>query len=163
MLRSGQWMNCTYISVNQEYTFRMLPMSPMGPRPSQDYRARLDGVQWNFEVTRVLGDILENRRIFNQPRDARKVIDMAVQSPPIDERDVTNALDQAIKSKEGKRETDGRARNLCLVLLNVLELDIRSNSDVWNDMDLTEFDAVFLVNGYARPSVELMKGRFSKT
>ena len=47
-------------------------------------------------------------------------MDSAVQSPPIEDADVGNALDRAIKSKERKRP-DGMARNLCLVLLNALD------------------------------------------
>ena len=108
-------------------------------------------------------DILENRHILDQPRDAKRNIDIAVQSPPIDEKDVAIALDRAIKSKEGKDQPDGIARSLCLVLLNTLDLDIGSQSNVWEEMDLTPFHAVVLVNGYSRPSVESIKGDFSLT
>ena len=89
---------------------------PNGPKKFPDYRARLDDVPWDFEVTRVLGDILKNRRILDQPRNSKKNIDLAVQSPPISEQDIVTALDRAIKSKERKRRTNGAARNLCLVL-----------------------------------------------
>ena len=136
---------------------------PNGPKKFPDYRARLDDVPWDFEVTRVLGDILENRRILDQPRDSKKNIDMAVQSPPISGQDIVTALDRAIKSKERKRRTNGAARNLCLILLDALDLDLRSNPNVWKNMDLTAYEAVVLVNGYAQPGVTLIKGRFSKT
>ena len=46
------------------------------------------------------------------------------------------------------------------MLLNVLDLDIGSRSNVWEDIDLTSFHAVILVNDYSKPSVELIKGRF---
>ena len=133
---------------------------PNGPKTFPDYRARLNDVPWDFEVTRVLGDILENRRIFDQPKDAKKNIDMVVQSPPIGERDVGTALAHAINSKKGKRQPDGTTRNLFLVLLNVLDLNIRGNANVWDDVDLTAFNAVVLVSGYPRPSVELIKWPF---
>ena len=136
---------------------------PNGPNKFPDYRARLDDVPWDFEVTRVLGDILKNRRIHDQPKDSKKNIDMAVQSPPIDEQDVANALTHAIESKKSKRQTNGAARNLCLVLLDALDLDIRSNPNVWSNLNLAAYDAVVLVNGYAQPGVELIKGQFSKT
>ena len=139
---------------------RCVCYEPNGPKTFPDDRARLNGTLWDFEITRVLRGFLENRRILDQPRDVRKNMDMAVQSPPIDERYVGTALDHAIKSKEGKNQSDGIARSLCLVLLNALDLDIGSQSNVWEDMDLTSFHAVILVNGYSRPSVELIKGRF---
>ena len=139
---------------------RCVCYEPNGPKTFPDYRARLNGTPWDFEITRVLGDILENRHILDQPRDARRNMDMAVQSPPIDEKDVATALDRAIKSKEGKDQSDGITRSLCLVLLNALDLDIGSQSNVWEDIDLTSFHAVILVNGYSKPSVELIKGRF---
>ena len=139
---------------------RCVCYEPNGPKTFPDYRARLNGTPWDFEITRVLGDILENRHILDQPRDARRNMDMAVQSPPIDEKDVATALERAIKSKEGKDQSDGITRSLCLVLLNALDLDIGSQSNVWEDIDLTSFHAVILVNGYSRPSVELIKGRF---
>ena len=139
---------------------RCVCYEPNGPKTFPDYRARLNGTPWDFEITRVLGDILENRHILDQPRDARRNMDLAVQSPPIDEKDVATALDRAIKSKEGKDQSDGITRSLCLVLLNALDLDIGSQSNVWEDIDLTSFHAVILVNGYPRPSVELIKGHF---
>ena len=132
---------------------------PNGPKTFPDYRARLDGVQWDFEITRVLGDILEDRHILDRPRDASKNMDLAVQSPPIDDRDVGTALDRAIKSKEHKRQSERSARNLCLILLNALDLNIGSQSKVWEDRDLTSFDAVILVSGFSQPRVEFPKGR----
>ena len=87
-------------------------------------------------------------------------MDMAVQSPPINEMDVATALNHAIKSKKGKVQPDGTTRNLCLVLLNTLDLDIGSQSNMWEDVDLTTFHAVILINGYSTPSIELIKGRF---
>ena len=139
---------------------RCVCYEPNGPKTFPDYRARVNGTPWDFEITRVLGDILENRHILDQPRDARKNMDMAVQSPPIDEMDVATALNHAIKSKEGKAQSDGITRSLCLALLNALGLDIGSQSNVWEDIDLKSFHAVILVNGYSTPSVELIKGRF---
>ena len=139
---------------------RCVCYEPNGPKTFPDYRARLDGTLWDFEITRVLGDILKNRHILDQPRDARKNMDRAVQSPPIDEMDVATALNHAINSKEGKAQSDGITRSLCLVLLNALGLDIGSQSNVWEDVDLTSFHAVILVNDYSKPSVELIKGRF---
>ena len=90
-------------------------------------------------------------------------MDMAVQSPPIEDGDDGGALDRAIKSKKHKRQSDGAAPNLCLVLLNALDLDICGQSTVWANLDLTLFDAVVLVNGYSEPSVELISGRLSAT
>ena len=90
----------------------------------------------------MLGDMLGNRHILDKPRDARRNMDMAVQSSPIEKEDVGVALGRAIKSKERKRQSDGAAPNLCLVLLNALDLDIGGQSTVWEDLDLTPFDAV---------------------
>ena len=145
---------------------RCVCYEPNGSTSFPDYRARLNGTPWDFEITRVLGNILENRHILDQPRDARKNIDRAVQSPPIDEMDVVTALDHAIRSKERraqkerKAQSDGITRSLCLVLLNALGLEIGGQSNVWKDIDLTSFHTVILVNGYSTPSVEFIKGRF---
>lgn len=136
---------------------------PNGPKTFPDYRARLDGAPWDIEITRVLGDMLGNRHILDKPRDARRNMDMAVQSPPIEKEDVGVALGRAIKSKERKRQSDGAAPNLCLVLLNALDLDIGGQSTVWEDLDLTPFDAVVLVYGYSEPSVVLISGVLSAT
>ena len=139
---------------------------PNGPKTFPDYQAQLDGTPWDFEITRVLGDILENRHILDQPRDARKNIDRAVQSPPIEELDVISSLDHAIRSKdrraqkERNTQSDGITRSLCLVLINALGLEIGSQSNVWKDIDLPSFNTVILVNGYSTPTVELIKGRF---
>ena len=138
---------------------RCVCYEPNGLKTFPDYRARLNGTLWDFEITRVLRGFLENRHILDQPRDARRNMDIAVQSPPIDEKDVAIALDRAIKSKKGKDQPDGTARSLCLVLLNALDLDIGSQSNAWENIDLTSFHAVILVNGYSKPSVELIKGR----
>ena len=131
---------------------------PNGPKTFPDYLARLDGTAWNFEITRVLGDILETRHILDKPKDERKMMERAVQSPPIEDSDVRVALNHAIKSKEQKRQSDGTAQNLCLVLLNPLDLDIGSQSAVWEGMDLSAFDAVVLINGYSQPRIDFLKG-----
>ena len=139
---------------------RCVRHEPNGPTTFPDYRARLNGTPWDFEMTRVSKGFLEKRHILDQPRDARRNMDLAVQSPPIGEKDVATALEHAIKSKEGKNQPDGIKRSLCLVLLNALELDIGSQSNEWENIDLTSFQAVILVNGYSRPSVEFIKGGF---
>lgn len=148
---------------NAGVDIRCVCHEPNGPKTFPDYRAQLDGSPWDFEVTRVLGDILEDRHILDKPRDPRKNMDLAVQSPPIEDGDIGTALDHAIKSKEHKRRSNGTARNLCLVLLNALDLNIGSQSKVWEDRDLTAFDAVVLVSGYSQPKVELMKGQLVTT
>ena len=134
---------------------------PNGPKTFPDYGVRLDGAPWDFEITRVLSGMLENRHILDKPRNPRKNMDLAVQSPPIEDGDVRIALECAIKSKEDRRQSSGTARNLCLVLLDALDLNVGSQSNAWDKMDLTSFDAVVLVNGYSQPSVELISGRLS--
>ncbi len=133
---------------------------PNGPKTYPDYTAQLDGVPWDFEITRVLGDILETRHILDKPRNARNMMHRAVQSPPLGVGDVEAALEYAIKSKERKRRVDGTTRSLCLVLLNPLDMDLSTRSAAWKGMDLSAFDAIALINGYSQPSIEFMKGRF---
>ena len=84
---------------------------------------------------------------------------LAVQSPPKEDEDVRIALERAIKSKKQRRQSNETARNFCLVLLNALDLNVGTQSNVWEEMALTSFDAVVLVNGYSQPSVELISGR----
>ncbi len=137
---------------------------PNGPKTFPDYRIRLDGVQWHFEITRVLGDLLEGRQVLDKPRDAGKNMDMAIQSPPIQEADIEMALARAIRSKgRHKEQSDEEVPYFCLVLLNVLDLNIDSQSTTWNTMDLTSFDSVVVINGYSTPRVELITGTFRQS
>ena len=136
---------------------------PNGPTSFPDYRVQLNSELWDVEIVRVLGDILETRHILDKPRDGRKMMDRAVQSSPIEDGDVENALDSAIKSKGPKRRSDGTGSNYCLLLLNPLGLDVGSQSPWWKGRDLTSFDVVVLVNGYSQPSVEFIKGNFMTT
>ena len=132
---------------------------PNGFKTFPDYGASLNGTAWDFEITRVLGNILENRRILDKPRDARKMMNRAVQSPPIEDEDVRIALDLAIRKKEKKRQSLGTAPKLCLILLNVLNLDIGSQSAPWKEIDLSQFCVVVLVNVDSHPNIEFLKGR----
>ena len=133
---------------------------PNGPKTFPDYQARLNGTLWDFEITRVLGDILETRHVLDKPRDEIRMMNRAVQSPPIEEGDVIIALDRAIKSKERKSQSDGAAAKFCLILLNVLDLKAIGQSSMWKSIDLTAFDAVILINGYSQPRIEFVKGAF---
>ena len=132
---------------------------PNGFKTFPDFRASLNGTAWDFEITRVLGNILENRRIPDKPRDARKMMNRAVQSPPFEDEDGRIALDLAIRKKEKKRQSLGTAPKLCLILLNVLNLDIGSQSAPWKEIDLSQFCAVVLVNVDSHPNIEFLKGR----
>ena len=132
---------------------------PNGPKTFPDYRAQLNGATWNFEITRVLGNILETRRVLDRPRDARKMMNRAVQSPPIEQGDIEVALNHAIKSKARKCEAGEGTPNFCLVLLNALHLDIGRRSNVWEGVDSAFFDAVILVGEYSQSSIEFIKGR----
>ena len=133
---------------------------PNGPKTFPDYQAQLNGTPWDFEITRVLGNILRARHIFDEARDARSVMLKAVQSPPIKEEDIRAALDHAIESKRRERSVDGIANRLCLILLNPLGLEIGGELNVWDGRDLTSFDAVILVGGYPHPNTELIAGEF---
>ena len=132
---------------------------PNGPKTFPDYRAQLNGATWNFEITRVLGNMLETRRVLDKPRHPRKMMSRAVQSPPIEQGDTEVALNHAIKSKERKCEVGEGSTNFCLVLLNALDLDIGRQSNVWEGIDLASFDAIILVGEYSQPSIEFLKGR----
>ena len=141
-------------------TLQDLCYEPNGPKTFPDYRASVNGVPWNFEVTRVLGDVLKNRRILDKPRNAKKMIDNVVQSPPLGDEDVRTALEKAIRSKEHKRQCDGTANNLFLVLLNVLDFPIGIQSALWKEIDLSSFGAVALINNNSQPNIELIKGNY---
>lgn len=143
-----------------EVDVRCVRHEPNGPTTFPDYQAQLNAVPWDFEVTRILGDILRTRHILDNPRDRTKVMNRAVQSPPLEEKDAGIALDKAIKSKENSRARQGATTKYCLILLNPLDLDIDIQSDVWKDKDLTPFDAVVLINGFSHPRVGLIKGPF---
>ena len=139
---------------------RCVHHEPNGPTTFPDYRARLNAVPWDFEITRVLGDILKARHILDKPRDRGKLMEQAVQSPPIEDTDVEIALSKAIQSKQNKPRPLGPASNYCLLLLNPLGLGIDSHSTVWKGRNLVPFDVVVLINGFSNPSVELLKGSF---
>ena len=47
---------------------RCVCYEPNGPKTFPDYRAQLNGTLWDFEITRVLGDILNNRLILESAK-----------------------------------------------------------------------------------------------
>ena len=90
---------------------------PNGPKTFPDFAANISGIDWDIEVTRVLGDILQERHILNKPRNTRKMFKTAVHKPSIGPDDAKEALQKAIESKKRDR-TAGEQRRYGLVLLN---------------------------------------------
>ena len=133
---------------------------PNGPTTFPDFAACIDGIEWDIEVTRVLGDILQERRILNNPRNSRKMFKTAVHKPPIGPDDADEALQKAIENKKRERSA-GEDRRYGLLLLNSANLDIGKGAPVWQQMDLASFDAVVLIHGYPQPTVEFIKGQFT--
>ena len=131
---------------------------PNGPQTFPDFRADIGGEEWEIEVTRILGDLLTNRQVPDTPRDSRKVIERAAQSPQIGERDVEKALGQAIRSKACKRPSVGTGFKYCLMMVNAAGLNVCRQSPVWQGKDLSAFNAVVLINGYTQPEIEFIKG-----
>lgn len=131
---------------------------PNGPTTFPDFRADIGGEEWDVEVTRVLGDLLNSRHVPDKSRDSKKVIETAAQSPPISESDAGKALDQAVRSKGRKRPSVGRGFKYCLLLVNAAGLDVGRQSPVWRGKDLSSFDAVVLISGYTDPEIEFIKG-----
>ena len=132
---------------------------PNGPGTFPDFRATIAGEKWDVEVTRVLGDLMNNRHVPDRSRDSRRVIERAAQSPEIGESDVERALNQAIRSKASKRPSVGKGFKYCLLLVNAAGLNVGEQSPVWQDKNLSSFDAIVLMSGYTHPKIEFIKGR----
>ena len=45
---------------------------PNGPTTFPDFAANISGIDWDIEVTRVMGDILQERRILKQSQECTK-------------------------------------------------------------------------------------------
>ena len=131
---------------------------PNGPTTFPDFRADIGDEEWDIEVTRVLGDLLNSRHVPDKSRDSKKVIERAAQSPQISDSDVEKALDQAIRNKARKRPSVGTGYKYCLLLVNAVGLDVGKQSSVWQGKDLSSFDAVVLISGYTDPEIEFIKG-----
>ena len=131
---------------------------PNGPGTFPDFRADIGVEEWDVEVTRVLGDLLNSRHVPNESRDPHKVIEVAAQTPQISDSDVERALDRAITRKAGKRPSVGTGFKYCLILVNPVGLDVGIQSPVWQGKDLSSFDAVVLISGYTHPKIEFIKG-----
>ena len=133
---------------------------PNGPNTFPDFAADINGVDWDIEVTRVMGDILQERHILNNPRNSRKMFKTAVHKPSIVPDDAREALQKAIESKKRERSA-GEDTRYGLVLLNSADLDIGEGMPAWQQTDLASFDAVVLIHGYSQPTVEFIKGKLT--
>lgn len=136
----------------------LIRSEPNGPDTFPDFRADIDGTGWDIEVTRVLGDLLNDRHVPDKSRNRQKVIERAAQSSQLSESDVERALDQAIRSKARKRSSVPRGFKYCLVLVTAAEFDLGKWAPCWQGKDLSSFDAVVLMSGYTQPDVEFIKG-----
>ena len=131
---------------------------PNGEATFPDYHAKIDGLQWDIEVTRVMGAVPENRRVLDRPYNAKRHWELVTGAPPLLPRDTQDAVDRAITSKLKTRHTCCGPQRVCLVLLNVLRLDVRAQSDLWQREDVSRFGAVVLIEGFSTPKVEVIHG-----
>ena len=131
---------------------------PNGHTSFPDFNADIDGIEWEIEVTRVLGRITKDRVINEEDRDRASNIAKAVRKPPIDRAAIDAALDKAIDEKRGKLKYCKAGAKYCLVLVNSIDLDIGSASTDWSSKDLKAFDTVILVQVNPQPTLEYIKG-----
>ena len=133
---------------------------PNGDSTFPDFEAVIQSVEWSVEVTCVLGGITDGRHIKLPARNREAMIDRAAQSPPIDGEVVAAALEQALVSKRERASLRKPGTKYCLLLVNVIDLDVGKSSKDWDDKDLSAFDAVVMVHCNPRSNevVEYIKG-----
>ena len=133
---------------------------PNGSGTFPDFEVSIEDTEWSLEVTRVLGAVLKERIINLDGKDPKAMKAKALHSPPIDTKEVDFALQKALTSKQSSASKCKAGTKYCLVLVNVADLDIGKDSEVWTGKDLSAFGAVIMVHNGPRSNhtVEYIKG-----
>ena len=136
---------------------------PNGFGTFPDFEASIGSTKWSIEVTRVLGDIPNERTIKLDGRNIKAMKARAVRSSPIDAKEIDAALQKALKDKGARASKCKLGSKYCLVLMNVANLDIGKDSQVWAGKDLSAFDAVVMIHCRAGAdlTLEYIKGTLS--
>ena len=123
---------------------------PNGIGTFPDYKVTLDGLPWVIEITRPLGDILQNRVVSVQSTHEQATINKAANQDSITDRDIDEAIQKAISEKSQRRSQVASNERYCLLLVDTIDMATpqairRSQSS------LDAFDSVILV--HLAPSV----------
>ena len=133
---------------------------PNGFATFPDFEACIEGTKWTIEVTRVLTGIAEGRTFRTGARDEESVVAHMVQSSPIGTNKIDDALVDSLEDKGAKAPALERGTKYCLVLVDVANLGIQKGATIWQNKDLSAFDAVIVISKNERRenSVEYIKG-----
>ena len=143
---------------NNQVAVKFIP-EPNGPATFPDFQAEINGVVWTIEVTRVMSGIAEGRTFQTGSRDPERIIDKMARSSPVDQEVIDHALTTALADKSAKFSGSQSGSKYCLVLVDVAHLGLGNAAPIWNDKNLSAFDAVILVSeANPRPVIEFIKG-----
>ena len=133
---------------------------PNGVATFPDFEAYIDGAKWEIEVTRVLTGIAGGRTFRSGARNEESAVAQIVQSSPIGDNEIDHALTTALEGKGAKSPRVEPGTNYCLILVDVANLGIQKESDVWKEKDLSAFAAVIVISESARQEsvIEYIKG-----
>lgn len=128
---------------------------PNGDTTFPDFEATIAGEEWSIEVTRVLEGIAKGRVIgIGSPQQTCMTIS-ASQAPPIGPTELDRAVAYAIAEKSAKATECRPGNKYCLTLVNVADLNIASDQYDWGKHDLSNFDAVVLLQIRPGPIAEV--------
>ena len=133
---------------------------PNGTGQFPDFFATVNGTEWTLEVTRVLGDLVPPRMVDGKELQERSLLAALAQVPPLDDFTVNLALEKALSSKRNKVNDSPSGRRYALILVDVANLRLSERPDLWENKDVSDFDAVILVsaNGNSEMEVDYVKG-----
>ena len=146
----------------KQVTVDFIP-EPNGFATFPDFEAKIGETNWTIEVTRVLGGVTEGRVFRMGGKNQESRLSRVAQSPPLDSVQVDKALSSALEGKAAKALQRKRGARYCLVLVNVVGLDIGRRATIWNGKDLSAFDAVIVIhtNAMSESTLEYIKGDLS--
>lgn len=131
---------------------------PAGRGKFPDFGFECNGTDWFVEVTRILGNIRENRVIDVAGRDVEAMANLAASTKPINSSDIEAALDQALDKKRSKANHVPRDCGYCLLLVDEFGPDYWDGVVACSQRDLAEFDAVVIVRSTPTCRATFVKG-----
>ena len=129
---------------------------PLGPNTFPDFELSVRQQTWAVEITRIEAGMVSYVPV-DKDLDKRG-IERALENQ-ITDTGVNQALAEALCKKNKKRAECSSYTRYCLLLVDMVDSVGDKGSPVWNNVDLTAFDTVFLVN--LDGEVSFIKGTLS--
>lgn len=118
---------------------------PNGIGTFPDYKVTLDGLPWVVEITRPLGDILQNRTVSVRSRHEQPSINKAADQASITVRDIDEAIQKAITEKSRRRSQVASNERYCLLLVDTIDM-VTPQAIFRSQSSLNAFDSVILMH-----------------